>query len=140
MTAVGRLSSRLRADAAGEQTARDRPDGPRITVKFGDIDLNTTASRSELLNRLSKAADRGCREYAQLHSSLGCAGVCVSRYRHSLGAAVDMVHPRGAIHALRDHVAPEQVVRIASPLSAGALPRSSARSPTRRRHTAPEPT
>ena len=72
-------------------TAGDHPvnQGSSRTVKFGDLDLNTEAGRRELLDRLSKVADRVCRDGPI--SALAAYGY--SRcYRRTLAAAVDKVH------------------------------------------------
>jgi UrcA family protein len=65
---------------------------PSMTVKFGDLDLNTDAGRRELLDRLNKAVRRVCAEYANANWDLGYYrdyGSCVSS---SLAAAVDKIH------------------------------------------------
>jgi UrcA family protein len=63
--------------------------GQSTTVKFADLDLNTDAGRRELLDRLSKSADRICRTGPV--SGLEAYGY--SRcYRRTLAAAVDKVH------------------------------------------------
>jgi len=63
--------------------------GSSTTVKFGDLDLNTDAGRRQLLDRLSKVADRVCRDGPL--SALAAYGYnrC---YRRTLAAAVDKVH------------------------------------------------
>ena len=66
--------------------------GQSTTVKFADLDLNTDAGRRELLDRLSKAVDRVCRESASGWTIVGSNWVYGSCYRHSLAAAVDKVH------------------------------------------------
>ena len=67
-------------------------DQPSTTVKFGDLDLNTDAGRRALLDRLSKAANRVCREKASSYASVGTAQVHLACYRSTLAAAVDKVH------------------------------------------------
>jgi UrcA family protein len=60
-----------------------------VTVKFGDLNLTTDAGTRELLNRLSKAADRTCRD----GPISGLTAFGYSRcYRRTLAAAVDKVH------------------------------------------------
>jgi UrcA family protein len=54
-----------------------------------DLDLNTDAGTRELLNRLSKAADRICRDGPI--SALAAYGY-YRCYRRTLAAAVDKVH------------------------------------------------
>jgi len=61
-------------------------------VKFGDLDLRTDAGKGELLNRLSKAADRVCLQNAMSLDALGMPAVHVSCYRHTLAAAMEKVH------------------------------------------------
>src|SRR5215831_12867848 len=63
--------------------------GPSMTVRFGDLDLNTDAGRRELLDRLSKAVRRVCAEDAFFHSEVGYPQVHGSCYSRSLAAAVD---------------------------------------------------
>ena len=72
-------------------TAGDHPanHGSSTTVKFADLDLNTDAGRRELLDRLSKAADRICRDGPV--SGLEAYGYSRCRHR-TLEAAVDKVH------------------------------------------------
>jgi UrcA family protein len=68
---------------------------PSTTVKFGDLDLNTEAGGRELLDRLSKAADRVCRERVKVVSPLDAFGyrrAYVSCYRDTLSTGVDKVH------------------------------------------------
>jgi UrcA family protein len=65
---------------------------PSTTVKFGDLDLNTDAGRRALLDRLSKAADRVCREQASSFAGVGFSQVRLACYRRTLAAAVDKVH------------------------------------------------
>ena len=67
-------------------------DEPSIAVKIGDLDLNTDWGRRALLDRLSKAADRVCREQASSYASLGYSPVYVACYRRTLAAAVHKVH------------------------------------------------
>ena len=90
---------------AGDQSVNQ---GPRTIVKFGDLDLNTDAGRREVLNRLSRAANRVCAEYASLidvttkakgnlhaeylNSSSTWAKEIRSCYDRTLAAAVDKVH------------------------------------------------
>jgi UrcA family protein len=63
---------------------------PGTTVKFSDLDLNTDAGRRELLDRLSKAANRVCRDDGPIS---GLAGYGYHRcYRRTLAAAVDKLH------------------------------------------------
>ena len=72
--------------SAGEQPVNQ---WPGTTVKFGDLDLNTDAGRRELLDRLSKAAERVCRD----GPVDGLEAYGYSRcYRRTLAAAVDKVH------------------------------------------------
>jgi UrcA family protein len=83
------------ADQAVKQcppaTAGDHPASQwqSTTVKFADLDLNTDAGTRELLNRLSKAADRVCRDGPI--SGLAAYGY-YRCYRRTLAAAVDKVH------------------------------------------------
>jgi UrcA family protein len=72
-------------------SAGDHPvnQGSSTTVKFGDLDLNTDAGRRELLNRLSKTADRVCRDGPA--SALAAYGY-YRCYRRTLAAAVAKVH------------------------------------------------
>jgi UrcA family protein len=69
---------------------------PSTTVEFGDLNLNTDAGRRELLGRLSKAADRVCRErVTSAHSPLDAFGyrrAYLSCYRDTLAAAVEKIH------------------------------------------------
>ena len=65
---------------------------PSTAVRFGDLDLNTEAGRRALLDRLSKAADRVCREQASSFASVGSSQVGLACYRRTLAAAVDKVH------------------------------------------------
>jgi UrcA family protein len=74
---------------AGDQRLND---GPSTKVKFGDLDLNTDAGRRELLNRLSKAANRVCEDYAYLYWSHGYLQVYRSCFQSTLAAAVDKIH------------------------------------------------
>jgi UrcA family protein len=76
---------------AGEQPASE---GPSTIVKIRDLNLNTDAGRRELLDRLSKAADRVCREYASASANLtfGFAHVYGPCFRSSLAAAVEKIH------------------------------------------------
>ena len=67
--------------------------GPVITVKYGDLDLDTDKGRHELLDRLSRATRRVCREYASSYA-VGYQEVYRGCYRASLSAAVDDVHQR----------------------------------------------
>jgi UrcA family protein len=67
-------------------------EGPSTRVKFGDLDLNTDAGRRELLERLSKAANRVCMDYAYLYWSHGYQQVYRSCFESTLAAAVDKVH------------------------------------------------
>ena len=72
-------------------TAGDHPvnQGSNTTVKFGDLNLNTDAGTRQLLDRLSKAADRVCRD----GPIAALAAYGYSRcYRRTLAAAVDKVH------------------------------------------------
>jgi len=74
-----------------EATAGDHPVNLKssVTVKYEDLNLNTDAGTRELLGRLSKAADRVCRDGPV--SALEAYGY--SRcYRRTLAAAVDKVH------------------------------------------------
>jgi UrcA family protein len=90
LTSLGFLSAVAWLPAsAGERTAEQVPSR---TVKFADLDLNTDAGRRELLDRLSKAVDRVCRESASGWTIVGSNWVYGSCYRHSLAAAVDKVH------------------------------------------------
>jgi UrcA family protein len=75
--------------SAGDQLVNQ---GPRTTVKFGDLDLSTDAGRRELLERLSKAAGRVCEDYANANWSLGYDQVYSSCFRSSLAAAVEKIH------------------------------------------------
>jgi len=58
-------------------------------VKYSDLNLNTDAGTRELLGRLSKAADRVCRDGPV--SALAAYGY-YRCYRRTLAAAVDKVH------------------------------------------------
>ncbi len=63
--------------SAGEQPVNQ---GPGITVKWADLDLNTDGGRRALLDRLSKAARSAC---AFLHGDVGYPkvyGSCYDRY------------------------------------------------------------
>ena len=84
----------LSAAAGLPASADDRPvnDEPSATVMFGDLDPNTDAGRRELLDRLSKAADRVCVEQARSLAALGYAQVHLACYRRTLAAAVDKFH------------------------------------------------
>ena len=75
--------------SAGDQPVNAEPS---TTVNFGDLDLNTDGGRRELLDRLSKAADRVCREQASSFASLGSSGMYLACYRSTLAAAVDKFH------------------------------------------------
>ena len=70
--------------------------GQHTIVKFGDLDLNTDAGRRELLNRLRKAANRVCAEYAYLNSlstyPQEIRRSCYDRTLAAAVAAVDKVH------------------------------------------------
>ena len=66
--------------------------GPSTRVTAGDLDLNTDAGRHELLDRLSKAANRVCEDYAYLYWSHGYLEVYRSCFQSTLAAAVDKVH------------------------------------------------
>src|SRR5258708_1626269 len=72
--------------SAGDQRLNE---GPSTKVKFGDLDLNTDAGRRELLDRLSKAANRVCEDYAYLYWSHGYLQVYRSCFQSTLAAAVD---------------------------------------------------
>lgn len=63
---------------------------PSVTVKYADLNLNTDAGTRELLDRLSKAADRVCHK-AGWNSVLDDYGF-YRCYRRTLAAAVDKVH------------------------------------------------
>lgn len=92
--------------AAADQPVKAGPDGrPSITVTFGDLDLNTDAGKRELLNRLSKAANRVCFENAKSLATFGMAAVQVSCYRHTLAAAVEKVQKEqvSALSAATSH-------------------------------------
>jgi|SRR5215469_836386 len=67
-------------------------DEPSTAVKFADLDLNTESGRRALLERLSKAADRVCREQANSFASLGSSQLYVACYRTTLAAAVNKFH------------------------------------------------
>ena len=67
-------------------------EGPSTRVKFGDLDLNTDAGRRELLDRLRKAANRVCEDYAYLYWSHGYLQVYRSCFQSTLAAAVDKIH------------------------------------------------
>jgi UrcA family protein len=67
-------------------------EGPSTRVKFGDLDLNTDAGRRELLDRLSKAANRVCEDYAYLYWSDGYLQAYRSCFQSTLAAAVDKIH------------------------------------------------
>ena len=75
--------------SAGDYAKNDEPS---TTVKFEDIDMNTDSGRRALLDRLSKAADRVCRDQAKSLASLGYSQVHVTCYRRTLATAVDKVH------------------------------------------------
>jgi UrcA family protein len=74
---------------AGDQAVNQ---GPGMTVKFGDLDLNTDAGRRELLDRLSKAAGRICEQYANGNWALGYYQVYSTCLRSTLTAAVEKIH------------------------------------------------
>jgi UrcA family protein len=81
---------------------------PSILVKFGDLNLNTDADRRELLDRLSKAADRVCREKVRVISPLDAwvyRRAYLSCYRDTLAAAVDKIHQEqvSALFAATSH-------------------------------------
>lgn len=84
----------LSAAVALPASAGDYPmnDEPSITVKFGDLDLNTDSGRRALLDRLSKAADRVCVEQAKSFASVGYTQMQLACYRRTLAAVVDKVH------------------------------------------------
>jgi len=65
---------------------------PSTAVKFADLDLNTDSGRRALLDRLSKAADRVCREQAHSFASVGPSDMYLACYRHTLASAVDSIH------------------------------------------------
>ena len=72
--------------SAGDHSVNQRQS---TRVKFADLDLNTDAGRRELLDRLSKAAERVCRD----GPVDGLEAYGYSRcYRRTLAAAVDKVH------------------------------------------------
>ena len=75
--------------SAGDQSVNE---GPRMTVKFGDLDLNTDVGRRELLDRLSKAARLVCAEYASANWALGYYQVYSTCLRSTLTAAVEKIH------------------------------------------------
>jgi UrcA family protein len=77
--------------SAGDQPVNE---GPRTTVKAGDLDLNTDAGRRELLDRLSKAAGRVCEEYANAEWALGYYQVYSACFQSTLAAAVDKIHDK----------------------------------------------
>ena len=72
--------------SAGEQPVNQ---GPGITVKWEDLDLNTDGGRRALLDRLSKAARSAC---AFLHGDVGYPKVYGSCYDRTLATAVDKIH------------------------------------------------
>jgi UrcA family protein len=66
--------------------------GPSTRVKLGDLDLSTDAGRRELLERLRKAANRVCMDYAYLYWSQGYLEAYRSCFESTLAAAVEKVH------------------------------------------------
>jgi len=75
--------------SAGGQPINDEPS---TAVKIADLDLSSDSGRRALLDRLSKAADRVCREQANSFASLGSSEMYLACYRSTLAAAVDKFH------------------------------------------------
>ena len=75
--------------SAGDHRVNEEPS---TRVKVGDLDLNTDAGRRQLLDRLRKAANSVCMDYAYLYSSYGYHQVYRSCFESTLAAAVDKVH------------------------------------------------
>ena len=83
----------LLSAAACLPAAADGPSmGPSTRVKFGDLDLNTDAGRRDLLDRLRKAANSVCMDYAYLYWSQGYLQAYRSCFESTLAAAVEKVH------------------------------------------------
>lgn len=85
------LAGALSLPAAAAESVRATL--PVIKVKYGDLDLDTEKGRRELLDRLSRASRKVCREYASSYA-VGYQEVYRGCYRASLSAAVDDVHQR----------------------------------------------
>jgi UrcA family protein len=87
------LSAAATAAPPGPAGDRSVAQEPSTAVKFADLDLNTDAGRRELLDRLSKAANRVCAQDAVLHSDIAYPYVFGSAcHDRALAAAVNQFH------------------------------------------------